>query len=110
MTLCTTKAGVTKGNGVSSVDVPSVVHTGAVRTSLNSSLTASGPLSRASADVSDANLLTGVITATAVHAVSKTSHDGTGFKLQGSGVMRHSNSILATGTHIQVSVAEASAH
>lgn len=85
VTLCTTKAGVTKSNDVSSVDVPSVVHTGAVRTSLRSSLRASGPLSRASAAVFDANLLTGVISATAVHAVSKTSHDGTGFKLQGSG-------------------------
>lgn len=85
ITLCTTKAGVDKASNVIGVDVPGLLSTGAVNTAASSRAPQSGPVSRASANVENARLLSGLITATSIRAISETSHDSTGFQVNGSG-------------------------
>jgi len=82
---CTTTAGVHNTNTVASVNVPNVVTTGAINTTADSIATGSSVESTTSADVHDASLLSGLITASEVKAVSTTSHDATGFHVSAAG-------------------------
>ena len=82
---CTTTAGVHKTNTVATVNVPHVVTTGVIDTTADSIASGSAVTSRTSADVHDASLLSGLITASEVKAVSTTSHDATGFHVSAAG-------------------------
>jgi hypothetical protein len=82
---CTTTAGVHNTNTVASVNVPNVVTTGAINTTADSIASGSVVESTTSADVHAASLLSGLITASEVKAVSATSHDTTGFQVSAAG-------------------------
>lgn len=82
---CTTNAGVHNTNTVATVNVPNVVTTGAIDTSADSIATRNTVKSRTSADVHDASLLSGLITASEVTAASTTSHNAAGFHVRAKG-------------------------
>jgi hypothetical protein len=82
---CTTTAGVHNTNTVATVNVPNVISTGAIDTTADSIATGGTVKSRTSADVHDADLLSGLITASEVKAVSTTSHNTTGFHVSAAG-------------------------
>jgi len=82
---CTTAAGARNTNTVSTVDVPDVVTTGVIDTTAGSFAHDGTVKSRTSAVVHEANLLSGLITATEIKAVSATIHDANGFRVRAAG-------------------------
>jgi hypothetical protein len=82
---CTTTAGVHKANTVTTVNVPNVVTTGLIDTTADSSDNGTTVKSVTTADIHDASLLSGLVTATEVKAVSSTSHNATGFHVSAAG-------------------------
>lgn len=84
-TLCTSFGHYGAGNGIAGVDVPNVVTTGTASTGASTDDTGTSVESKLTAEVSDANLLSGLITASDVKAVSTTSYDATGLHARGGG-------------------------
>jgi hypothetical protein len=82
---CTTTAGAHNTNTISTVNVPGVVTTGVIDTTADSFAHGGTVKSRTSADVHDANVLSGLITATEIKAVSATIHDANGFRVSAGG-------------------------
>jgi len=80
---CGTTPGIRKTNTVASVDASPLLTSGTVSTTAGTF--ASPTKSRTSATVQDVNLVSGLITATAVKSVSSTIHDGTGFSTSDNG-------------------------
>ncbi len=78
---CTPSTKINKSNTVASVSVANTITTGAVNTNVNTVPTAAN----ASADVATANLLSGLISADEVKAVSSTSQDSSGLHVSATG-------------------------
>ena len=82
---CTVTAGIHNTNTVGTVNVPDVLTTGVVDTTADSLAHRHTVKSRTSADVHDADILSGLITATEIKAVSTTIHDTAGFHRSAAG-------------------------
>src|SRR5581483_4397211 len=82
---CTSDTGEQASNSTASVNVEGFLATGAIETTAESLALSDGVASRASADVHDATVLGGLITADEVRAVSETSRDGSGFHTDATG-------------------------
>jgi hypothetical protein len=82
---CTTAAGAHHTNTVGTVNAPGIVTTGVIDTTADSRAHGGAVTSRTSADVHDANLVSGLITATEIKAVSTTRHDASGFRVRAAG-------------------------
>jgi hypothetical protein len=82
---CQTQAGVHVANTVASVNLPPIITTGVINTTGDSTDTGSVQSSEFTADVLNVNLLSSLITATEVKAVSTTSNDATGLHLSAAG-------------------------
>jgi hypothetical protein len=72
---CTSQTGITHTNSVASVGLPGILTSGTVTTSVASQSTGTGIASTSSATTEGADLLGGLVTATAVQSVSTTSRD-----------------------------------
>ena len=80
---CTTTPGIHKSNTVASVNASPVLTSGTVTTTAG---TFASPIkSRTSATVENVNLLSGVVTATAVRSVSSTSYENGAFQTSAAG-------------------------
>ncbi|HEV2377618.1 MAG TPA: choice-of-anchor P family protein [Streptosporangiaceae bacterium] len=75
---CTSQTGVTHTNNIASVSVPPLLSTGTVTTSTASQATPGGPASASKATTQSVNVLGGLVTATAVQAVSTTTETAPG--------------------------------
>ncbi len=102
MTLgCTTTAGIHKQNSVASVNAAGVFTIGTVVTTADTS--AGSIEAKTSATVQNVNLLSGVVTATAVKSVSSTTHDATGFHTSAAGTGEHDRAADSyVGGHVEV--------
>lgn len=78
---CTPQTGLVKTNTVASVSVPPTLSTGAVTTSASTVATAAS----SSADIAQVNLISGLVTANEVKAVSTTSQDASGLHTSAAG-------------------------
>jgi hypothetical protein len=83
--LCTMNAGIGEGSGVASVNVPNIISSGTVSTTVGSDLTGMTATSTSTARVQHANVLSGLISARVVKAASATSHDASGFQVSATG-------------------------
>lgn len=79
---CSDNADVLHTNTLASLNVPTVLSTGVLDTSIATTAT---PSTVTTADVHDLNVLDGLITATEVKSVSTTSKDASGFHLSSAG-------------------------
>lgn len=84
---CTSKIGVHRTNTVASVNKPPIVTTGVINTTADTLAITGGSEATTSADVHDASVLDGLITATELKSVSTTSVDATGFHTSAAGTV-----------------------
>jgi hypothetical protein len=76
---------ISASNTVSAVSVPPYVTTGLVNTTASATNVSGTQTAKATSDVHSANVLSGLITASEVKAVSATSHDAQGFHVSSAG-------------------------
>lgn len=98
---CTTTSGLHKTNSTAAVNAAPVLTSGTVTSTASTS--SSPTKSQTSATVQGANLLSGLVTATAVRSVSATTHTSTGFHTSAAGTT-FTNLIIA-GVPFSVHVA-----
>jgi len=84
---CSTGIGVHHANTVASVNGAPIVTTGEINTTADTLAITGGSEATTSADVHDANLLAGLITAGELKSVSTTSVDATGFHTSAAGTV-----------------------
>jgi len=72
-------------NEIAHVGVPNVLSTGAIESRAATSDSGDTQTSRTSSEVHNADVLTGLITADEIKAVSATSHNGNGFRTSAGG-------------------------
>jgi hypothetical protein len=97
-TLCTSFGHYGAGNGVAGVNVPNVVTTGVAATGASTDDTGTSVQAKITAEVGDANLLSGLITASDVKAVSSTSYDVSGLHARGGG--SHFTALVVNGQSV----------
>jgi hypothetical protein len=82
---CSFVVGIHRSNTVASVDGAPILTTGQIDTTADTKAISGGSAARTSADVHDASVLSGLITATELRSVSTTSVDATGFHTSAAG-------------------------